>query len=452
MSDTPDNSSVLTQRLAIGRLNAPGVLGRSRLQRTYERFSSPPTTQLTGRLFRQLEAATPATPSAVGRPLARIDRSAQQGATPGVDSDSGAQAASMASQSATGAEVEGGAVGSTMGADSWARRAPGFIQAASAVRGGALVLGSGMARGLGMVQGSGSTQSSPAPVVRTVAGFPQSSNLVARKTVSPQGASPRSASEGNRQASSHEVPGPVAAGLVSKRAGGVENNSGNGVSVATLVARSESAANLSDVQSAPGRSPVGLFASGSQPLMRKADSAAVPAGISSPQTLSATVAKVDATVSAAIAQFPSAQAPSAAAVHPDAGELIVRAGESSGPSVGAFTQPHTPAAPSGLPVVSRMPLASAGSATTASPSLLLRKPTAPAPIVPVTTAARTTIARKETGATPAPGSDSAAYKHAVECAGDSEVDRIAAQVESRLARRLEIERERLGVRQWRQAN
>jgi len=89
--------------------------------------------------------------------------------------------------------------------------------------------------------------------------------------------------------------------------------------------------------------------------------------------------------------------------------------------------------------------------------LLLRKlepvaaPTAISQQVPRTTAAPPgVIARKE--AAPEHLPKAIGHSPAVKYAGDTEIDRISAQVEDRLARRLEIERERLGVRPWRQAN
>jgi hypothetical protein len=100
-----------------------------------------------------------------------------------------------------------------------------------------------------------------------------------------------------------------------------------------------------------------------------------------------------------------------------------------------------------------VPMARAGGASPAPP--VLRKieratPTSVAETSTITSRAPTAIARAL--ATARSQSDEEMYSHAMQCAGDPEVDRIAEQVESRLARRLEIERERQGVRPWRQGS
>lgn len=76
MTDSPAISP-LVERLAIARLAAPGCVSSDQLQRSHERFSNPPGARVSDRLFRRMEVSRP---GALGLVLARTDPSLEAGA------------------------------------------------------------------------------------------------------------------------------------------------------------------------------------------------------------------------------------------------------------------------------------------------------------------------------------------------------------------------------------
>jgi hypothetical protein len=137
-----------------------------------------------------------------------------------------------------------------------------------------------------------------------------------------------------------------------------------------------------------------------------------------------------------------------------AGSAIVKPLPVVGPSASnGSADSHTADSPriAGVPTLpAARPLLSAGSAA-GGPLVLRRAMAAPAqssPLSPVMPPATVQLPREET---PAPSQHKPDAAVATKVGGQtgSDIDRIAEEVGRRLMRRLEIERERKGIRQWR---
>jgi hypothetical protein len=404
MTESPAISALI-QRLAIGRLAAPGRLQRHELQRTHDRFSHPPGAHVLGRLFRRIEFAEP---SATGLLLARADASIDQDAVPSAQTDASTQAASVVSADhpATRAETTVGGTSSVV-TNRLARRTPGVTQ---------------------------------------------SGRFVARKVAATPGVI----------ASSHVVQRLVA------RAGD------------SLRSPTDAAGDAARTMSAPASRAAGSIASApasQQRVMRKAEAAIAAAATGHTPDGHAGSSAVDsyASTSALVgvrSPMFTTQRPVAATLQRSPGEPIVRAMESrpqsgdvAGPRSLSFEDSAQPGVFASSALVHTNTWASAATAKasnganaigSASP-LVLRKadvtvvsPAAAKQLPTISTAQPRVIAR-EVAATPHAQSMQHAAIPEMERPEMDRLDiiRIAELVESRLGRRLEIERERQGVRQWR---
>lgn len=82
---TASGAEAMIQRLVVGRLASPGVLDRRQLHDTYDRLSQPPTRHSPRGLPRGVEASAPGAP---GLPLAQIAHPSEHGVTPASEAGS----------------------------------------------------------------------------------------------------------------------------------------------------------------------------------------------------------------------------------------------------------------------------------------------------------------------------------------------------------------------------
>ena len=380
--------SPLVQRLAVDRLAAPGVLDRSRIHRLHDRLSSPSRTRSLERLYRR---AIPGTPSAQGLYLARVDRSAAP-----ADSETAPAAATSAS------ETTGGENSLPV------RRAPGVLQTSDFVAklsatvdrsGGSRAIARAAAptnSGIGVLQRKPANDSAATSIAAHASGVESIAKSVGRLHV-------RSTGESQRATENANTSGAVAAG-------------------ALITGRSTS----SSEHLTPAKPNIPI-------LWRKIDAA--PGGGSK------------------------------SVVQPAAMDNIGTGVRQTGDSVTAAVNPAGARAQGGrpssdlilrksLPAVTPQQAASRLQTTAFGSALLWRKadsadatanswPGAPVSqaqaIAPVQNAVCSPPVQSLSGT--APGASMGI-----------DIDWVTEQVGNRLARRLEVERERLGVRRWRQAN
>ena len=384
----------LVQRLAVRRLVAPGVLDRRTLQRLQERFAHPSSTPLLGRLYRRMASAEP---NAAGLPLARAYRSAEPDTASSLSSDSDSTSVSTAAHDRS----NGGS-----GADlSLARQAAGVSSAGEFVAQRAVT-----ARGL--IDGD-----------RTV------SRLIERSSK----ASPESS------AISH---GAIASGVVQRVANdGAAAVSTGGRTLPRLIGRPGKAS--------PESSSISHNAVAGGVVQRVANDGAAAvstvvgalrpmlvagAGTSSvTQDTSATkhrpvVMRKAATTASATAVLQAKESTGRVAEHGSRNAAAAHAAPASPTVAGIST-----------PLLWRKPDA------VAAPQVAGSLPT-------ITTAASAVIAREAAAPVQTPTPDQPMHAPASTSAVAMDIDWITEQVGSRLARRLEIERERLGVRPWRQVS
>ena len=422
MSDAAEIDS-LSPRLAVGRLSSPGVLDRCALQRVHDRFAPSTRAHLLDRLQRRV---TPATPGAESLPLVRIDRSADVEAAPSasVDTASGGVAAG---QSTTSAAPTG--------------RAPS-------------------------VSGNRITRSSP-----TISPTPA---IVARRIADAPGlVGSRSAPSRLFKRSEHAV-ASTATPLVVAHAGAASPlmQRDDESAVTPRATNAESAiANVPETSLAGADAPHGrgtatpaarVSARAAAPvspslLMRKPEASAQSSNASANAVSASRAAGASGTDNLAPTttdgSLPAVSHHSTSAAVADTGPLtrVTSREPASGSSRLVWrkldTTLHAPAAPA-LTATSATPSVSAP-----PPRLVLRKAVAAAtsaghPSQPpsIATAPASVIAR--TSDASGAGSQYGESNHA----HDWNIEWIADQVGKRLARRLEIERERTGARQWRQAN
>lgn len=360
MADAPALSPLI-QRLAVGRLAAPGVLDRRELQRTPERFVHRSSTAMVGRLFRRVESATSST---ADLPLVGSERAAEL----------------HASSAHVDAEMPTAGVASDDRDTTAVRRA------------------------------AGAAGSFAAPSTATSAATSHAATTFA--------------------ATSH-----AAARL--QRAHGEAHASDPIAHDSATVPR---AIDVAGTPVVAGRAP--SAGSGSPTLMRKAESTAGLPAAALTRAMNAESRVVGMPTAPAASSDARVTLPVIArapiALQRQAAEPIVRL--IGGRAQSAFSPLATAHTGSSLP---------ATQITGASTALLLRKSETTA-----STAERPSAATSAPSASAPPQSTSDAKEseRAMQCFGDPEIDRIADQVESRLARRLEVERERLGVRPWRPGN
>ena len=402
MSETSGTDS-FADRLVSQRLVAPGVLHRGSLQRTHERLSNPAGAHVLTRLQRR---ATPAGTSAESLPLVRIDRSASSG-----DAPSTSFVASAIGPAAN--------AGSTV-----ARGTP---------TGGDTPAGSGTAAAGSRANGASGGSAAGGVVARQAPTISRAAEVVARRVA--------------------DVPGLAAGARTTAR----------------LLARSQQS---SDVPSATP--PLIARVSAPGVVQRAAESrreaGAKSVGGTAAATLGASSAASAPPESMVLRNpLPTTSAHASRAGAPDASVTTSAAPRGSVAAVRAST-PLTSAGPAAAPLLMRkaattqhhgsgglaVAVASPAVVRSASTQLLLRAPDASAPAVPPRTATPPVAgasAGGSAGATPrAAGPQSTARDSTWTHAGEANIEWIAEQVGNRLARRLEIERERMGVRQWRQVS
>jgi hypothetical protein len=437
MTPRPSAPDSLPQRLAISRLAGPGMLDRSALQRARERFASPATTHALDRLGRHIVPATPGTESL---PLVRIDRSVDRDvAAPTNAVDGPASSASLGGErhvmpTAPMRDVNAFAVNLIARHTPSIGRTTAFVARRSATM-------SGITGGLGAAQGilnnsktSGDTPSAVRPSL--VTGVVAKGML--QRVANGDGGRPARAGE-----SESTTPPALRADT----------------GATSMVMRSASPPSAPSSIGAPEGSPTAsplphvstdVVARSSEPVLRRKSVAAqIPASPTVPtaQAGAPPVAKLPA-----IAAEPPAPRRSGITgplpLVPTGGPLprvSARSGSHTSPSL--LWRKGDVAA--GNPVASPFPMAAASPTSSFAPTnptqLVLRKSVnssgaGPAPHHPPATTPVTARPSDMTSATP--HADRATYS-------PWDVDWITEQVSRRLARRLEIERERMGVRRWR---
>jgi hypothetical protein len=410
-----DSSTIspLIQRLAIGRSVAPGCVSCDQLQRTHDRFSSPPGARVSGRLFRRMEFAEP---SAVGLLLARADVSLEPGEMSVAKADVATRAASVESGShrATHAQAALGSTGSFVGSR----------------------------------------------LSRQSAGVTQPGAFVARKVATTSGA----------MASARIVQRLVErGGDISRR--DLSYVAPVDVSAATARSMSEQTSRTDTSGSSAPRAADSITpaASNQHAVMRMAEQAAMTSRMGDAGVRSAgssdVVSQAPASILTDVRVPVIAQRPLVTTLQRRAEETIARSVES---------RPQSTAAVGALIPASSWLNASASNASASNATigvnaistsvpLVLRKadaavgPPAAGKRSPTISASAPRVIAREVAATAQPVPDGNAYVEnacapAMQWASAPQIALIVEQVESRLARRFEIERERQGVRSWRREN
>ncbi len=283
---------------------------------------------------------------------------------------------------------------------------------------------------------------SSSPISRT------SSPVVQRATL------PGTASEAvtARLTSRAQSPGVVAVGSTISRHGAMGSFSNAPAFAAHLQSRygvtsSESAAAAAPVQAAPApsisRAPAGV-------VRRQADAATSTAPPTSHETASVVPASSPVSHGLAAAPMLARKAPAASAMASAMASTLSPAGTGS-PAAPDSTTADSPRVP-GIPMMpAARPLLSAGS-TAGAPLVLRRMLAAPvqssSPVPSVMPPAGVQLPREETPS-PVQQKPDPAVAMKVGAHTGSDIDRIAEEVGRRLMRRLQIERERKGIRQWR---
>ena len=423
MAESPATESLM-QRLAVGRLARAGVVDRESLQRTHDRFARSPRTSALDRLHRRIE---PATPSSGSLPLVRIDRSNDRAGSGSVATDSTTSMTPTTSAPA-------GTVAESAASDQRAR----FVAAERAAR--------------------------QAPSISRTGAF------VARRTAS--------------------TPGLIAAGSTTSGILNVQSSHDAAVAHARVVAGAAPTAALhrtAERKSEPAASSVGLPApavtplalassAGSTPMIMRSASPSLGAATASP----ASPPNVASTASPAAPSIVDRGVSESLAMSGAGGSSSKRTSISG--SLSARTVEQT--APSAAASIGELPRVSAGMTARAISPIIWRKsdPTSPpiptVPALAATTSSPTIVAaptqlvlRKamvspiasqshvqlpsitpsapQMVARTADESHRHAHANTSTSSHDWNIDWITEQVGRRLARRLEIERERMGARSWR---
>jgi len=407
MSETAQSDS-LAQRLATGRLSNPGVLDRRVLQRAHDRFASSTRAHLLSRLQRR---ATRATAGAVSLPLARIDRSVDVEAPP--PGFTGA-AATPNSAPALIADSRNTRSAPTIS------RTPAIVARRIAQTAGLVGGESTVARLFERSQQSGTSATHAPDVVASDAkGNAQS---VAKRRVGRRGANTDSAVT-NVSDSSQPSAGHLTGRIASMHAPRTSARD-TGLASAALLMRRVDAREQGSVAGAGADS--------------RSAAASPVRGVSSP------------TIGVASPPPATHQSASGSAAEPGSIAQTVRA--SAAASSRLVWRRSDPPAPT--PAARAVPAMTAAPAISVAPQrLVLRKAIVPAtraegPLQTpsISSAPTSAIARTHDA------HGTSTYHAETGHAHDWNLDWIAEQVGKRLARRLEIERERTGVRQWRQAN
>lgn len=421
MTESADTASP-TERLAIARLSSPGLVDSHALRHARDRFAPSNRGLLIDRLQRRI---APATPGIESLPLVRVDRtSAREAGASGIRSVGNAASVASAERAAT-VPVAPAAASSRVGSRV-ARSAPSVSRTPAIV-----------ARRLAEAPGVATAS----PVTSRILERSRISDSIAR--VEP-GAMPAS---------------PVANALVQRAAAGP---------IGRAPAEHTEPAQASAGSPTPRDSVRGVR-SASRPL------APVSAGGVARTQAPLVLRKADTLAQAPVAPAVTAASSAAAARAGDAGSRSAAKADlptpvldrsATGPATTAASMPLTTSRAAAPLILRKIDAAARVRAATALPAvsavqnvssapprLVLRKPSVPVAAAPllspapsIAAAPASVIARTHDAYGPAPHHGESRQ------ARDWDIDWIAEQVGRRLARRLEIERERTGIRSWRQAN
>jgi hypothetical protein len=424
----------LTQRLAIGRLTRAGVLDRGALQRTHERFALPPRTSALDRLHRRIESATP---SNARLPLVRIDRSIATDNAPSMNPSTSALAGATSVSAPTSEAAR------SPGDEHAARQTPsisrsGEFIARRVANTPGLVAGSMTS---GILKHGQSSRDAAAPHSPIVAGAASTDTLYRMAAPNPAGvqalATSRLAQASNTDSTSMvrrpASPVHVAAPVLPINAAGQSTSSPPAIarSADAMVWRKPEGSVQASVQSVASTPSVATssisgvsesfaMSGGVSPSSGTNDPPSRATGQRAPSAPASTggLLRVSAWMTDHAASPVVWRTPNPTSLLPTATAL---AGTASSPTIAA--------APTQL--VLRKAMAS----TTANQSAIELPSITPSP--PQIVARTTDESRRHAHA----GTSTSSY--------DWNIDWITEQVGRRLARRLEIERERMGARSWR---
>lgn len=394
MSESSATES-FADRLVVQRLVAPGVLDRRALQRTHDQFSQAAGAHDLARLHRRIESTSPSTGTlllARGDRLVAPDDAAPLAGSPNAPITMGGDAPVSAVSRGAPSALVGNLV---------ARTTPGMTSASTAV-----------ARRVADSHGLADTSRTTARL------FARSEGAHALPSA---GSSPVAVSAAPASVVQRVADHTVGAGRVS--APGEPVAAMHDASATSVIPSPASLSRVNaDLRASSTRDlqlPIGTT-----PTAMRSSSAVETANPSVPLSATMPVARHASPTSAIGGSMPL---------------LVQRAT--------AATRSSGVSAPGGVTILP--------STTAVAPSqLVLRKPDAvAAPAVQSTTpsaSAQPAVARGDRAA--ASGAESAPNAGAWSQANERSIDWIAEQVGQRLVRRLEIERERMGVRQWRQVS
>jgi hypothetical protein len=425
MSETSAADS-LSRRLTIGRLSGPGVLYQRALQRTHDRLAPPSRRQALDRLHRRI---APETPTTERLPLVRVDRFIDRSAAASIDARSGASA-SAAGAGGTPGQFVGGLVARQTPTISRSRE---FVARRIASTPSLLAASDTMSGVLWNANHSGNAPRSQS----TMVGADASKDIVRRVPDRAAGRDPRATALGSPapQSSDATVTPTVMAGALPSH-----------------------------------RTPAGSPTGARDGLVTPTEQPRVAVRATEPVVWR----KVDASVQPSTAS--SAILPSLSAASPTGGVSPLIATASGVPSTSL-------AAAGIVPSAGVLPRVSVGNRGTAFPPVLWQKSNTTAPIAAAAGLANTTaspsisaaptqlVLRKAVvsgqanqGPTQSPSITPSPPQIIARMAADEghrtaygpstsshdwNIDWITEQVGRRLARRLEIERERMGTRSWR---
>lgn len=418
----PAEADSFAQRLAIGRLSNPGVLDRRVLQRAHDRYLPSTRAAFVGRLQRRV---MPAAPGAESLPFARIDRAIDvDAASTGFDSDAATSGSTAPSTSAfvarpgTAVSVAGSGITRSIPTIS---RTPAIV-ARRVVQAPVVVAGDSTVSRLSKRSEESKTSVAHASLV-VAAGArsnvqPVAESVVARRQANAEPAVTNVASESPPEA------GALAGRTAATPAARVSARGTARASALLLMRKVD----------APAQAPVARPGADSAPAVPASTGVEVSSRAIAPHSSLTDIHQSASSAAVDTGSLPSVTRESVTG----SSRLVWRKSDAATPTPAARALPAITAAPTisiaPQPLVLRkavVPSTRAG-ASMQPPSIS----TAPASVI-----ARTHDAH---GATSSQGEAG----HA----DDWNIEWIAEQVGKRLARRLEIERERTGIRPWRQAN
>jgi hypothetical protein len=414
----------LTQRLAVGRLRGAGILDHNVLRRTHDRVALPARVQALDRLQRRVSSATPSTD---GLPLVRVGRSIERDAASSTDPTIGTNVP------ATAGDRVAAASGPSVAASASFVGALAAPQTPSISRTRAFVARR-VAGTPGLIAGE-STTSGVLQHVKHSGDAPESRPSIATGAAS-TGTLQRTADVGTgRVTSPADRTTPTTNSLSpTSDAGPIPTvmRAASPGPVATTASRGGAAGGMSTSSPLP-RVSAGNSARSAEPVVWRKTEGAVKGTLASAPLVDTTLT---GRVSRAIAmdgQSSSASLPPVSAGAPS--PVIWRKAATAAPLPMVTALPSTPTSPS---------------LAAPSPQLVLRKPivsteTSRGPSQPlsITTSTPQVVARTADHGSGTPHTGTSTYSH------EWNIDWITEQVGRRLARRLEVERERLGVRPWR---